>query len=87
MKMNSLVFMKCLRMPPNEKYQPLILVHYEKKKKKSLHPARTATLRTQPRKKISQKEPPARWLTSGFWTKHTHEEHVTHTARYPQFLQ
>lgn len=38
-------------------------------------------------KKISQKEPPARWLTSGFWTKHTHEEHVTHKARYPQFLQ
>lgn len=35
MKMNSLVFMKCLRMPPNEKYQPLILVHYEKKKKKA----------------------------------------------------
>lgn len=42
-------------------------------------------------KKISQKEPPddgsVRWLTSGFSTKHTHEEHVTHKARYPQFLQ
>lgn len=56
----------------------------KKRKKKE---ARTATLHTQPMKKKKQKEPPARWLTSGFWTKHTHEEHVTHKARYPQFLQ